>query len=281
MNLRLAFPALVLLAAARVEARPEEPGFGGAGSEGQTPSPGPDEGCVIKDDDGVWRTCDEVLQKKSKASEAIAPPIDESPEARKLREQMKAIEAAKNEPPAPPPKTKLEIDLEKAHLDPKLPLLALRIEVERAQQVVKALEDKGRGGKEREEAEARLARLQDVLDDVERIGVHRMMTCSQRTGRKQKLTTYRMTPGGPVLLTTREVLARLPLVDPGGCERIVLVDQRVVDRVSRLHELKHILATTSFGYREVEQRWKLEEELKRLETELAAEAIPAAPSRRR
>ena len=91
---------------------------------------------------------------------------------------------------------------------------------------------------------------------------------------KIRVQNYRMTAGGPAPLTTRKLLAQLPLVDSNGCERVTLVDDAVVARVRRSYELKKILATREFGYREVDERFRLEK-LKDLDKELTKDAVPA------
>ncbi len=273
----LALALLALVAA-------DDPGFGGAQTDDAAEAPAealPDDGgCVIKGDDGVWRSCDEALALKAAAKEAKAPadagPLrDMSPEAQALRARMKAAEEAAQAPP-PPPKTKLEIALDKAHLDPAtMPLLALRVELARAQEGLDALVDKGAGGDAREAAEKKLASITAIDDDVERIALHRMDVCAQRRGNKPLVKNYRMTAGGPVLLTVAEMMARLPLVDPAGCERIILIDDKVVERVKRVHALREELATRDFGWTEIDERKALERELAALEAELAKDATPA------
>lgn len=239
-------------------------GFGGE-------APLDEDVCTVKGDDGVWRSCAEVLDAKERGGQE--PERDESPEAQALRERMKAADAVVVE--EKPVKTRYEIELEKAHLDPSMPLLALRVDVARAQELLDRLENAGTGGRAKEEAEARLAAAERTLDAVERIALHRMDVCSQRRGNKPVFKNFRMTAGGPVLLSTRDIMAQLPLVDPYGCERITLIDKETVERVKRVEELKRVLATTSFGYHDVSKRRALEDELKVLEQGLAKEALPA------
>lgn len=262
------------LAAARASAQDE--GFGGA--------PGPDspaleeDVCTIKGDDGVWRACSDVLAAKEKAradaSGAAEPATDDSPAVQALRERMKAADEAARAPP-PVPKTQLEIDLVKAHLDPTMPLLALRVELERARDVVRRLEKQGTGGKAKDEAEVRVAEAELIVDAVERIAIHRMDVCSQRRGNKPTVKNFRMTAAGAVMLSTPEMIARLPLIDPAGCERVILIDEVIVARVKRLQEVRRILATTNFGYHDVAQRKALEKEQEKLASELGKDAIPA------
>ena len=102
-----------------------------------------------------------------------------------------------------------------------------------------------------------------------------MDVCSQRRGNKPIVKNFRMTAGGPVLLTASDMMSQLPVVDPEGCERIYLIEAEVVARVKRREELLRTLATTSFGYHEVAQRRALEKELTDIEKELAREALPA------
>jgi hypothetical protein len=252
-------------------------GFGGAGLEGGAEG-GADgapleDGCVVRGDDGIWRTCADVVQAKERSQREAAPPEDE--EVRALRERMRAAEdGAGAGPPPAPQKTRVEIEIEKARLDPETPLLAVRIEVARAEQALKVLEDGGRGGPERLEAEKALSFARVILDDVERIALHRMDVCSQRLGNKPLFRSFRMTAGGAVPLGINDLMAQLPVVDPAGCERIYLVDATTVERVRRVHALKKILKTQTFGYHEVGERKALEKELAALHKELARDAVP-------
>ena len=265
-------------------------GFGGAPDEARAPDEAgerapdatlADDVCTIKGDDGVWRACSDVLAAKQQSQRSVTDEalVDMSPEAQALRERMKAVDAAAAAERAgvgpAVPKTKLEEDLEKAHLDPTMPLLSVRVDVERARDVVKALEKKGTGGKAKDEAEVRVAEAELILDAVERIAIHRMDVCAQRRGNKPVVKNFRMTAAGPVMLSTPEMIARLPVIDPYGCERITLIDAELVTRVKRLQEVRRVLATTSFGYHDVAKRKALEKEQKELETALGKDAIPA------
>lgn len=282
--LALRAAAFVALALAAGRTGAQEPGFGGAapdvpdvpdvpGEPGGDPlgSLGEDV-CVIQGDDGVWRACSEVLAEKSAGATDLVP---EDPETRALRERMKAADEAARAPPPPPRKTKLEVELEKGRLDPTMPLLAVRVDVARAEQRIEELEARGQGGREKAEAEAALARAKLILDDVERIALHRMDICAQRRGNKPLFKGYRMTAGGAVLATVPEMLAQLPVIDPAGCERILLVDREAVERVKRVHELRRVLKTRTFGYHQVAERKALEKELKDLEAVLARDAVAA------
>ena len=250
----------------------DEPGFGGNDpAPADVPS---DDACVIKGDDGVWRSCADAIAAKGKKGDDAPPPDD--PETAALKKRMREAEAAQAAAAAvPPKKTKLEIDLEKARLDPTLPLLALRIDVARAQQDIEDLEKKGVGGPVKDDALARLAEAQSIDDDVERIALHRMDVCMQRHGKKSVLKNFRMTAGGPVLLTVPEMMRALPLVDPVGCERVFAIDDKVVARVKRAHEIQHTLATVDFGYARLDERKKLEHELAAVNEELKKDAVPA------
>jgi hypothetical protein len=248
-----------------------EPG-GERGSADEIPPAAPEE-CTIKGDDGVWRTCSDVLQAKEGARQHL--PTGDVANVEPVREAANDRDARALSTAFVVQKTKLEIEIEKARLDPTLPLLALRIDVERARDALQALESKGTGGTVRDEAEQRVAEAELILDAIERIAIHRMDVCSQRRGNKPLLKTFRMTAAGPVLLSAADMMARLPIVDPPGCERIILIDADVVLRVKRRHELRRMLATTSFGYHEVQQRRELERELKELTRELDKDANPA------
>lgn len=242
----------------------DEPGFGGA-SAPETATPDDEEVCVVQGKDGAWHPCSDFLPAASSSDE---------PQAQALREQMRTAEAASQGRSASVAKTKLELELEKAHLDPTLPLLALRIDVARAEAVLASYESRGQGGAERDQAEKSLAAARAVLDDVEKIAIRRMDTCAQRRGSKPLFKNWRMTAGGAVALTHAELMAQLPVVDPAGCERIVLIDENVVARVRRAHELRRILATTTFGYFQVDARRALEAELRTLDDALKKEIIP-------
>ena len=260
---------LVLLVLTAAFAPADEDAFGGAPPRSDALA---DDVCTIKGDDGVWRACSDVLAAKAVKPTESEPLQDQSPEAQALRERMKAADEVV---PLAVPKTQLEIDLEKAHLDPTMPLLAIRVELERAKDVVKRLEKQGTGGKAKDEAQVKVAEAEVILDAVERIAIHRMDVCSQRRGNKPVVKNFRMTAAGAVMLSTPEMIARLPVVDPYGCERIILIDAALVTRVKRLQEIRRILATTSFGYHDVGKRKALEKEQKALETELGKDAIPA------
>lgn len=176
-------------------------------------------------------------------------------------------------PPPPPFKTPLEIELEKARLDPaQHPLLQLRVDVARARAELATIQQKGLFGAR--EQEATVADLVALLADVERIAMHRMNVCMTRQGKASVVKNFRMTPAGPVHLSTAELLAQTNAVDPDGCGRIHLIDQALVTRVKRAHEVKTILETTKFSFHEMAQRRALEGELKLLEKELAKEDLP-------
>lgn len=277
--------ALSVLSVMSVLSSPsDDDAFGGASQPAAAAAPAPAEAlaedvCTIKGDDGIWRPCSEVLAAKKKAEEP-APPEDVDPETKALRARMKAADAAAAAAAANAgsvaPKTQLEIDIEKAHLDVNAhPLLQVRVEAARARDEVKRLESAGTGGAAKERAEERLAQATRILDAVERIALHRMDVCTQRRGNKPIVKNFKMTPAGPVMLTTAEMMRQLPLVDPAGCERLLVIDEKVVQRVKRREELTHTLATTNFGYHDIGNRKALEKELAEIEKELAKEAIPA------
>ena len=83
-----------------------------------------------------------------------------------------------------------------------------------------------------------------------------------------------MTPAGPIRLSTPELLAQTSAVDPDGCGRIYLIDQALVTRVRRAHEVKTILETTKFPFHQMAERRAYEAELKALEGELGKEDLP-------
>lgn len=172
-----------------------------------------------------------------------------------------------------PKKTPLELELEKARMDPSQhPLLALRVEVARARMIV---EDGRKGGlygiKDEQQA---LADLEAILADVERIALHRMNVCMTRNGKAVVVRNFRMTPAGPIRLSTPELLAQASAVDPDGCGRIFLVDDALVTRVKRAHALRKIFETRTFGYHDMPERRALEAEQATILKALSTEDLP-------
>jgi hypothetical protein len=172
-----------------------------------------------------------------------------------------------------PKKTPLELELEAGRMDPaQHPLLALRVEVARARM---AVEEGRRGGLyDIKDEEAALTAIEAVLADVERIALHRMNVCMTRNGKNVVVKNYRMTPAGPIRLSTSELLAQASAVDPDGCGRIFLIDEAVVTRVKRAHELRRIFDTRRFGFHDMAERRALEAEQAGILKELAKEDLP-------
>jgi hypothetical protein len=165
------------------------------------------------------------------------------------------------------------IELDKARLDPtQHPLLQMRVEVARAEAELRIIQQKGLYGSR--EQEARVSELRALLVDIERIALHRMNVCMTRQGKSVVVKNFRMTPAGPIRLSTPELLAQTSAVDPDGCGRIYLIDQALVTRVRRAHDVKIILATTKFPFHQMAERRAYEAELKALERELAKEDLP-------
>ena len=179
-----------------------------------------------------------------------------------------------------PTTTPLEQELQAAGLDPgRYPLLQLRVDVARLERDLKDLE--GRGLTAARDIEPKLEAARLLLDDAEAVALGRMQKCMQRQGVKSQVKNYRMTPGGPVLLTTQEILAQTNRVDPAGCARIDLIDQPLVDRLKRAHELQHRLETEDFPYHRVAERKALEDELQALLQGLQGEGVLAVRRDRR
>jgi hypothetical protein len=172
-----------------------------------------------------------------------------------------------------PTKTPLELELERARLDPaQHPLLALRVEVARARQ---AFEMGRRNGLySLKDEEATLREVEAILVDVERIALHRMNVCMTRQGKTVVVKNFRMTPAGPIRLSTQELLAQASPVDPDGCGRIFLVDDGLVQRVRRAHALQRELSTRRFGFHDMAERRALEAEQAAIQNELAKEDLP-------
>lgn len=172
-----------------------------------------------------------------------------------------------------PKKTALELELEKARMDPaQHPLLALRVEVARARMIVEEGRKGGLYGIKEEQLA--LADLEAILADVERIALHRMNVCMTRNGKAVVVRNFRMTPAGPVRLSTPELLAQASAVDPDGCGRIFLVDEALVTRVKRAHALRQIFETRTFGFHDMSERKALEAEQATILKALSTEDLP-------
>jgi hypothetical protein len=256
-------PAL-LLACVVVGAAADDVGFGGASVD-------------VEDapDDAAYDNADDVAERDDSAIiDDVPVAVDRSGDfttgalSRTLPAFPEPTEAA-----TAPKKTPLELELERARMDPSQhPLLMVRVEAARARM---ALEDGRKGGLfSIKDEEAALAKAAAILADVERIALHRMNVCMTRQGKQVVVKSVRMTAAGPVRLSTAELLAQASPVDPDGCGRIFLVDQALVDRVRRAHELQHILTTTKFGYHEVKERRALEDEAKSIAKALGNEDLP-------
>lgn len=206
-------------------------------------------------------------------------PVDEDPEQAGLRARLEAaLKATPGESAeAKKKRSKLEEEVEKAKLDPTLPLLAFRIEVARAELEVEELTSTLQRPEVVRAAEERVAALKQVSDLAERIALARLLKCMRAIGMEVTIKNYRMTPGGPVMLSTTEMVDQLPLGDPPGCERIILVDAETMARVRRLFALRTELKARSFGYHEVAARKALEKEEAALAKDLEQQAIPATP----
>lgn len=208
------------------------------------------------------------------AESAAAPQAepDPDPEQAELRARMDAaLRNTADAPAAPVPvrkRTKLEEDIAKAGLDATLPLLAFRIEVARAELEHEELLSKRVRPEVAQQAEERLAAIHEMSDLVERIALARLVKCTRGLGKELQVKNYRMTSGGPVLLSTTEMLAQLPFGDPQGCERITLVDEGTMQKVRRLFAVRDELRTRNFGFHEVAQRKALEQEERALAKEL-------------
>jgi hypothetical protein len=176
-------------------------------------------------------------------------------------------------PPLPAKKTKLEEELERARLDPaRFPLIQLRVDVARLDAERIELENQGRSAAN--DVRKQLEATQAILVDVERIALHRMQVCTNRTATTTKVKNYRMTAAGPVRLSTQEMMAQASSIDPDGCARIELVDAALVARVKRAHELREILATRTFPFHKLDDKRALEREQKSVLAELAKEDLP-------
>ncbi len=206
-----------------------------------------------------------------------APVVDDSPGQAELRARLDATidQNAKGGIAAMPPprRTKLEDELARAQLDATLPLLAFRVEVARAELALEELLSQGARPERVQAAEEQLTSLRGMSDLIERIALARLSSCTRALGQPLTVKTWRMTAGGPVALTAKEMVEQVPNGDPEGCERITLMDADTIARVRRLFELRAELATRSFGYHAVAERKRLEGERAALERALQAQAL--------
>ncbi len=245
----LAFALLALAPAVAAAAGDvdDDPGFGGAPDDSVAETVADEAADIAESTDDDYKSGDRPS--------VIVPPAP----------VIRAIE--------PPKKTAIELELERAKIDPaRYPLIQLRVDVARAEMAVKEFE--GRGLTQARDAEEHLAEAKGLLVDVERIAMHRMQVCLARQGIKSEVKNFRMTPGGAVRLTNQEMLAQASAIDPPSCARTDLIDQALVDRVRRAQELEHTLETVNFPYHRVAERRALEVELKKLKAELAKEDLP-------
>jgi hypothetical protein len=245
-----------LLCAAAAQA--QERGFGGAPDEelfAAPASPGAD-----------WE----------RAAEAALSAEDPDDAPDDLRSGGGGTAVFPSEPPPPPPrkKTLLEEELARAGVEAAdHPLLLARLEVALLKQEFKDKESRGLSSVR--DVETRLLAAEAVLADIELVARNRMQNCAQRLGLRVQVKNYRMTPAGPRPLTREELMGQASYVDPEGCNRILLVDQPLVDRVKRAHALRALLHSTNFPYHRIEERRALEREQRELERALAGERLPA------
>jgi hypothetical protein len=216
------------------------------------------------------RTCEELVREKDEQKAAAATPIDTKPVAAPTVTTTMV-------PDAPPAKlTAYEEELARVHLDPaQYPLLQMRVEYARAQQELADMEERGMGLTERDVIEAKVALVKVVLDDVERIAMHRLNVCATRAGKKTTIRNYRMTAGGPMPMTTDEIMRQATVPDPDGCERIALIDVDTVTRVKHFRALEHEVNTRNFTFYEQDAKHKLEDELEEVRAELSKDASMA------
>lgn len=226
-----------------------DPGFGGV-----------DSGDSVDDDDAAAPVVND-----HEFAPGTAPKVPDAAPTLTIKEEPKTT-------------TKLEQELARANLDPaRFPLIQLRVDVARLQLQLEELESKGLTAAR--DIEPKLEQATALLADAERIALHRMNVCLARRGIKSQVKNYRMTAAGPVPLSTREMIGEANALDVEGCVRIELVDQALVDRLKRAHELKYMLETVNFGYHRVAERRALEDELKGLEKQLANEDLPVLTAR--
>jgi hypothetical protein len=168
--------------------------------------------------------------------------------------------------------TPLERELQTAGIDAShYPLARERVVVARLAQELEHAESRGLAAAR--DIEARWLDARAQLACVETIALFRMHKCAARTGAGKRIAAYRMTPGGPVALSSTELLAQAQALDPPGCARIDLIDDDVIERVKRARFLKSSLPRRTFAFHELDQRRALEHELSQLRKVLAAEGL--------
>jgi hypothetical protein len=152
-------------------------------------------------------------------------------------------------------------------LDPQaMPLLRLRIEVERLEAEHAHSIETGRAVTHVEDVERKLGDKRTVVDAVERIGLFRERQCADAKGQSTKPNWVRMTAGGPVALPPQQSVA----APVAGCDRLALIDNDIVQAVERRLEVRELLKRP-FPFHQLDQRHKLEDELRALNERIKRE----------
>jgi hypothetical protein len=248
-------PCLVcLLLAVAID---DEPGFGGSPEVAEAP-------LVRSADDAPGLHDAGVVADEDLSGAAPAQPASTA--------RLPAWSPPEGVSASTPALTRLESELARAHLDPaRHPLLQLRVEEARLADALADAESRGLAAAR--DVEARWLSARALLADVEHVALFRLQRCAARAGTTVTVKRYRMTAGGPVALSTDELVAQASALDPPGCARIDLVDQALVDRVRRARHLKETLPRSTFAFHELDRRRALEQELAALTKALAAEGL--------
>jgi len=109
----------------------------------------------------------------------------------------------------------------------------------------------------RDAARALYASRKAVLDDVEVMGLRLRERCMRARGESAKLPAL-LPRGIRVSRDTEAIGLLLGFADPEGCDRQVLVDDNVIARIERLHEIERI--APELGYHRLAERRALESE---------------------
>lgn len=283
-----------LLFTLAVPATAQHEGFGGASAgdvdeadRSGEPHPGDDEvpdgdACLVKDDQGTWRSCEDVLSAPSPHEQEAPvddrppltlPPVADEEEKPKVREINETR----------PAKGAFGRLVAGAHeqSEEDFPLLKLRARVEALKAEVKALEDDPIRHREAPAKKDEHRFYVDVLTHVESVGYGLVRSCiatdmPEWTETFLPPNAYRMTPGGPVLMPEEERRS-MPHFDPPGCERLRLIDDATIAKVTRLHEIERQLKKGGLGYHERDQRKALLREAAAIKQELGESAAAPIP----
>jgi hypothetical protein len=217
------------------------------------------EQCMMPDDNGVWRPCEDVLaEREPPPPTEVAPAEPDEPRGGRVDPPLHAEPKAKK-PSArrgysaafPPTDAPPDEDAKRAAI------VGLRAEVAAlAQQREDASKHRGDPARAAEldklDRDVRVGRA--TLEYVEQLGWRLVRDCIFHNHKDlidayAPAKPYRMTPAGPIKLRPDE-MRQLPSADPPGCERTTLVTDEMVAKARRLQEIVDTLENKRFDWRE-------------------------------